>query len=133
MSSHKDKLYNNAIINSFKIKSDSIEVLKEAIKIAFSTHNTAMGFSSTVNVLTMYWRDCPNCTNYIKFKKPLNVENSFDFIYEWLMNVDSKDRLVEEVENQNGGDFGFGFKICSKGNNDYEIFHISSMNLYYKP
>jgi len=131
MSLHKDKLYNNAIINSFKIKSDSIEVLKESIKIALSTHNTALGFVSTVNVLRLYWKD-PDYPNYIKFKKPLDVDNCIQFVYDWLMNIDSSDRLTDKNENNDNGEYGFGFKISSKGESDYEIFNITCMNLYYK-
>lgn len=131
MSLHKDKLYNNAIINSFKIKSDSIEVLKESIKIALSTHNTALGFVSTVNVLRLYWKN-PNYPNYIKFKKPLDIDNCIEFVYDWLMNIDSIDRITEKNENGENGEYGFGFKISSKGESDYEIFNIKCMNLLYK-
>lgn len=125
---NKDKLYNNAIINSFKIKSDSIEVLKESVKIAFSTHTNVVGFISTVNTLTLFWK---NSTDVVKFKKPLNEEMCFEFVHEWLMNIDPNDRLKEESVDENG-DYGFGFKISSKGDNDFELFHIICMNLYYK-
>ena len=129
MSLNKDKLYNNAINNSFKIKSDSIEVLKDSIKIAFSTHNNVIGFSSTSNILTLYWRDC---NEIIKFKKPLNEDTCFDFVLDWLMNIDPKDRLNETIENLENGDYGFGFNIYCNENNEYELFNIACMNLYYK-
>jgi len=122
---NKDKLYNTAIINSFKIKSDSIEVLKEAVKIAFSTHTNVIGFTSTVNTLTLFWKNYPDI---IKFNKSLNEEMCYDFIYNWLMNIDPNDRLKEESDD---GDYGFGFKISSKGNDDVELFHIVCMNLNY--
>lgn len=124
----KDKLYNTAIINVFKVKSDSVEVLREIVKIAFSTHDHVVGFKSTVNTLTLYWREC---TDIIKFKKPLDEEKCFEFVSDWLYNVDPNDRQKEISPDQNGGDYGFGFKISSKGDNDFELFHVVCMNLYY--
>lgn len=124
----KDKLYSNAIINVFDIKSDSIEVLRNSIKIAFSTHHEVIGFTSTVNTLILYWKDN---NDIIRFKKPLDEENCFNFVKDWLHNIEKSDRQKDIIISDSlEDDYGFGFKIVSS-NNNYELFKITCMDLYY--
>lgn len=125
----KDKLYSNAIINVFKIKSDSIDVLRSAIKIAFSTHHEVIGFTSTVDTLILYWRDIEGV---IKFKKPFNEDKCFEFVKDWLHNINPIDRQKDRiVDDSTEDDYGFGFKVTSKGDSDHELFRVICMNLYY--
>jgi len=124
----KDKLYSNAIINVFEIKSDSIEVLRNSIKIAFSTHHEVIGFTSTVNTLILYWKDN---NNIIRFKTPFDEDKCFEFVKEWLYNIENIDRQKDiDIGGSSEDDYGFGFKIVSS-NKGYELFKIDSMNLYY--
>ena len=123
-----EKLYKNAIINGFIIKSDSVDVLKDAIRIAFSSHSLAIGHIKTKNILTIYWRET---TDVIKFQKPLNIESCFEFVHDWLKSIKPEDRLLENKKLQVNGDYGFGFKISSDNDSDYELFEIKCMNLYY--
>lgn len=124
---NENKLYKNAIINNFDIKSDSIEVLKNTIKIAFSTHQKATYYIKFKNKLIIYWgkKENTNC-----FDRPIGENVCFKFVYEWLCDMNVEDRFTENP-GENKDDYGFGFKIKSSGNGDRELFRISCMNLYY--
>jgi len=125
----KDKLYSNAIINVFKIKSDSIDVLKNAIDIAFSTHNDVIGYNINKDTLILYWR---NEEDIIKFKKPIGEEKCFEFVKDWLYNIKPVDRQKDKlIDKSTDDDYGFGFKVTSKADSDNELFRVICMNLYY--
>lgn len=123
---NENKLYKNAIINSFDIKSDSIEVLKNAIKIAFSSHNRVTCYIKYKNKLILYWGKKENAEY---FPNPLTEISSFNFVYDWLCGIDDDDRYRDQSGDDN--EYGFGFKIKSSANGDRELFRITSMNLYY--
>jgi len=124
---NENKLYKNAIINSFDIKSDSIEVLNNAIKIAFSTHNKATCFIKYKNELILYWGKKENAEY---FQNPINENICFDFVYNWLCSIEPSDRYIDQMGGDEN-DYGFGFKIRSPENGDRELFKIICMNLYY--
>lgn len=110
-----------------EIKSDSVEVLKNAINIAIMKRELTH-YKIVDNVLK-FFNDDYSAKNHDAEKLPykLNKGNAFDFVYNCMKSID-EDKIPYEYQGDGGNGLGFIAKYFDFGE---PTLRIEVLNLYY--